>query len=438
MLMLLGFLRRTVVKNRIYVFAIVCLVVVMVAINSMGQTAQALDYSFLNHPEWEQVPEDKKRDVIGWYVDNQLKDDPTWTEVPAEKYDAVRNLFIDEAHKLLAQKEEYRKQQATINPQEIAKKAFGSTVLIVMEDAKGTLISLGSGFFIRGGEIASNLHVVEGAARGYVKLVGQKTKYDIEGITAVDQERDLIILKIMDSRSPALTLGNSDAIQVGESVYAVGNPQGLEGTFSQGIVSGIRQVGTDKLLQITAPISPGSSGGPVLDGEGEVIGVSVATFKSGQNLNFAIPSSYLKTLLGRSGPAKPLSQVKTTKAQRSILVDLGGRNIEGVLGGSFTWSNQLYESNGAYSFTLRNQLRETVKNVHCMVVFYDRSGSALETDLLILKEIIPAGLGRRVKGSVDASVKRLTTPPSKDNRYLSSFAPSTKVEFRILDFEIVH
>ena len=65
------------------------------------------------------------------------------------------------------------------------------------------------------------------------------------------------VLKISAANSPVLPLGNSDAVQVGESVYAVGNPQGLEGTFSQGIVSSIREVGTDKLLQITAPISPG-------------------------------------------------------------------------------------------------------------------------------------------------------------------------------------
>jgi S1-C subfamily serine protease len=215
--------------------------------------------------------------------------------------------------------------------QEIASKAFGSTVLLVMEDANGQPLSLGSGFFVRDGEIASNLHVVEGAARGYAKLVGQKTKYDIEGITAIDPERDLVVLKISGARAPTLALGNSDAVQVGETVYAVGNPQGLEGTFSQGIVSRIRmisssypniEVGTDKLLQITAPIFPGSSGGPVLNSKGTVIGVSVATFRSGQNLTFAIPSNYLKTLLGEAGIAKPLTQAKLAKDNRSILADL--------------------------------------------------------------------------------------------------------------------
>ena len=128
--------------------------------------------------------------------------------------------------------------------QEIAKEAFSSTVLLVMEDASGQPLSLGSGFFVRAGEIASNLHVVEGAASGYAKLVGQKAKYEIEGITAVDPARDLVILRVSGSRASALTLGSSDAVQVGEPVYAVGNPQGLEGTFSEGIVSSIREVGS--------------------------------------------------------------------------------------------------------------------------------------------------------------------------------------------------
>jgi hypothetical protein len=315
--------------------------------------------------------------------------------------------------------------------QEVAKRAFGSTVLLVMEDANGQPLSLGSGFFVREGEIASNLHVVEGAARGYAKLVGQKPKHDIEGIIAVDPERDLVVLKVSVARAPALALGSSDAVQVGESVYAVGNPQGLEGTFSQGIVSSIREVGADKLLQITAPISPGSSGGPVLNGKGEVIGVSVATFRGGQNLNFAIPSSYLKTLLGKVGPAKPLAETKSAKAQRSILSDLGGRSTEGVAGGQIQWSWKWHGSlAGGYSFSLSNKLREPVRDVVCLIVFYDRSGNAIEVDPVSFADIIPGGLARRVTSSVHQSVQELTTPNN-------SQTPATRVEVRVLDFRVV-
>jgi hypothetical protein len=315
--------------------------------------------------------------------------------------------------------------------QEIAKKAFRSTVLLVMEDGNGQPLSLGSGFVVRSGEIVTNLHVVEGAARGYAKLVGQKAKYDIEGITAVDPQRDLVVLKISEVGSPVLSIGNSDGVQVGESVYAVGNPQGLEGTFSQGIVSSVREVGADKLLQITAPISPGSSGGPVLNSAGEVIGVSVATFRGGQNLNFAIPSAYLKALLEKTGPAKALAEAKPTKAQRSILSDLGGRSSEGVAGGQIQWSWKWHGPlAGGYSFSLSNKLREPVRDVVCLIIFYDRSGNAIEVDPVSFNGIIPGGLARRVTSSVHQSVQELTTP---DN----SQTPTTRIEVRVLDFRVV-
>ena len=314
-------------------------------------------------------------------------------------------------------------------PQQIAKKAFGSTVLLVMEDANGQPISLGSGFFVRNGQIATNLHVIEGATRGYAKLVGQKTKYDIEGITAIDPQRDLVILKVSALGQQVLSLGDSNAVQVGESVYAVGNPRGLEGTFSQGIISSIREVGTDKLLQITAPISPGSSGGPVLNGSGEVIGVSVATFRGGQNLNFAIPSNYLKALVAQVGPAKPFSRAKPARLRRSILAGLGGRSTDGVTGGKLTW-NLEFAQIGSYTFSLQNRLRENVRNISCLVIFYDTHGDPIDVDVVQFQELIPAGLAKRVESNVHDSVQEMTT-------HKGSKTPHTKVELRILDFEIV-
>lgn len=309
---------------------------------------------------------------------------------------------------------------------EIAKKVFGSTVLLVMEDTNGQPLSLGSGFFVRDSEVASNLHVVEGAARGYAKVVGQKAKYDIEGVTAIDVERDLVILKISSVRAAPLVLGKSESVQVGESIYAVGNPQGLEGTFSQGIISSIRKVSSDTLLQITAPISPGSSGGPVLNQSGEVIGVSVATFTGGQNLNFAIPSIYLKKLLTKSSTIQPLTLVSSAKAQGSILADLGGRSSDGVEGIQLTWNIPNNEFSGRYSFSFRNKLRDDVKNVYCLVVFKDSHGEPIEIDVVGYDGVIPAGLAKRVQSQVDASIGVLT-----------NWNPSA-VEFRILNFDLVN
>ena len=320
--------------------------------------------------------------------------------------------------------------------QQIAKKAFESTVLLVIEDANGQPVSLGSGFFISAGVIASNLHVVEGASRGYAKIVGQRAKFDIEGTVGIDHTRDLVLLKISAPLTPTLSLGNSDAVQVGESIYAVGNPQGLEGTFSQGIISGIRQVALDKIFQITAPISPGSSGGPVLNAKGDVIGVAVATFSGGQNLNFAIPSNYLKAMLVKTGPVRSLTSAKSSKTQRSILSDLGGRSTEGVVGANLTYDTSSVP-NGAYSFSLVNKFREPIRDVYCLVVFYDVQGNPLDVAMVRHNGIIPGGLAKRIAGRVQESVEKLNNPtpafpyvPDPPRR------PKGKIEFRILDFQI--
>ncbi len=304
--------------------------------------------------------------------------------------------------------------------QQIARSTFGSTVLLVMEDANGQPISLGSGFIVKEGVIATNLHIVEGASAGYAKLIGKKSKFNIEGIVGLDPLHDLILLKISASQTTGLSLGNSDIVEVGEQVYVVGNPQGLEGTFSQGIVSSIRDIGKEKLLQITAPISPGSSGGPVLNSSGQVIGVAVATFKGGQNLNFAIPSNYLSSLISKQTNIKPLSNYKPRKSDKNIVANFGGRSTEGVTGRKLTWT-YIHLQLGDYSFTLKNNLREPVKNVYCLVIFYDASGEPIDVDEVRYKGTIRPKLAKRINGRVDNSVQKITT----------------RIDFRILYFEIV-
>ena len=185
-----------------------------------------------------------------------------------------------------------------LTPQEIATKTLDATVLIVMEDANGEIIGFGSGFFVQQNQIATNYHVIEGATTGTAKQVGQEIEFKITSFSVIDETLDLAIIEVSDSGVLPLPLGDSDDVVIGDTVYVAGNPRGyLEGTFSHGLVSAIRELSTRTLLQITAPISSGSSGGPVLDNKGEVIGVSVAQIKDGQNLNFAIPSNYLNSII---------------------------------------------------------------------------------------------------------------------------------------------
>ena len=202
--------------------------------------------------------------------------------------------------------------QTTMPAEDIAEKALAATVYLEMKDTNGKTLGIGSGFFVKPNLIATNYHVIEGAAKGTAKLVGKFTRYKIEGVTATDKTNDLAILKVTAYSIRPLSLGDSDKVRIGETVYVAGNPKGLEGTFSDGIISSQRDMLTKERLQMTAPISPGSSGGPVLNKKGEVIGVSFAGHPAldAQNLNFAIPSKYLKKLLKQQKPAKPLSQSK--------------------------------------------------------------------------------------------------------------------------------
>lgn len=312
---------------------------------------------------------------------------------------------------------------------DIAKKAFPSVVMLLMEDSDGQPLSLGSGFLVKDGVVATNLHVVAGSVKGYAKFIGQKKKYDILGYVAIDEKSDMVLLKIKDANAPVLSLGDSSKVAIGDEIFVIGNPQGLEGTFSKGIVSAIRTIGQDSVLQITAPISPGSSGGPVLNEEGKIIGVAVATFKGGQNLNFAIPVSYLSRLSSDLQAVKKLTvKEKSNTKVKSIIDDLGGESTGGILAGKFMWSERWPTT--FYSFSIHNKLRQPVKNVYLLVIFYDMYGEPLDFDVVRHSEVIPAGLAKRVNGSVHISIQSLTTRKGEA-------IPHTRLEFRILDFQII-
>jgi S1-C subfamily serine protease len=311
----------------------------------------------------------------------------------------------------------------------IAAQSFPSVVLLLMEDQRGQPISLGSGFFVQGGFVATNMHVIRGATRGIAKLVGKSERAEILGVVATDTARDLALLHVKGLTAPLLPIGESKKVSIGEEAFVIGNPQGLEGTVSQGIVSGLRKVSDMEVIQITAPISPGSSGGPVLDRTGQVIGVAVATFKGGQNLNFAIPSDYLAALLVQPKKISPLSSFGSKKEQRPTLGELGGKSAEGVIVSSLVCKpDNEYITPGEWlcSFSLVNHLQVPVKNVKYLVILYSSKGEPLDTrEGSYLGSIRPGLAARPVNFmnytfDIPHEVKRMTS----------------KIEVRILDFVV--
>ena len=328
-----------------------------------------------------------------------------------------------------------------IEPREIAKKIFPSTVLIVVQDVNSQPLALGSGFIVGDGKIVSNMHVVEGGAGGYVKLLGKEGKHEIKGILAKREDLDLVLLSVSGLPTNSVKLGTSN-LEIGDAIFACGNPKGLEGTFSSGIVSSFRDTGSNQLMQITAPISPGSSGGPVVNSDGDVVGVAVATYRGGQNLNFAIPAKCVAELLSAPQELQEFAKGAKSDSSHTLQSKLGTeKDTSGITASDFLWNGGVsgsLDNDGGFTFALRNQTKQTVKNVRLLAIIYDRNGNPADFDEIYLQQwmTFPPGLARRCNGGFNQSIKPLTTSISPKNQFEYSLAPDTRVEFRILSFEI--
>lgn len=180
---------------------------------------------------------------------------------------------------------------------ELVRRIKPSAVAIETFDAKGATISRGSGFFVSVNKIITNRHVIDKSNRVEIHLMDGR-KFAARGVLAIDGEGDLALLQVdipQSSVAPLPIVQTSP--QEGESIVVIGNPYGLEGSVSNGIVSAVREIpGYGKIIQITAPISPGSSGSPVVNMRGQVIGIATLQAAEGQSLNFAVPSERIAQL----------------------------------------------------------------------------------------------------------------------------------------------
>lgn len=201
---------------------------------------------------------------------------------------------------------------------EIAKKNGPAVVLIETLGERGEVTGQGSGFIVTpAGAIISNLHVIRGATKIRVKLPGGDM-WLTDRIIAIDEVRDIAIIRIDGFNLPVVDLGDSDRTETGEPIVAISSPEGLANSLSTGIISGVRRLETHRVFQITAPISDGSSGGAVFDSKGKVIGIITGLMKSGQNINFALPINYARGMIGdevrltlaQLQPAKPAAPAR--------------------------------------------------------------------------------------------------------------------------------
>jgi len=308
---------------------------------------------------------------------------------------------------------------------DIYERARSSVVLLIGYDANNQPLALGSGFFVKSNIIATNMHVIAGASSVKAKYMSGDVA-TITTISGIDPDHDVVLLEspVHQSELP-LQLSSPD---VGEPIVVIGNPRGLEGTVSTGIVSGVRRDETDTYYQITAPISPGSSGGPVIDQGGQVIGISTFTITQGQNLNFAVPAVYVDHLLATPKKIALSARIQLSKPRVVVLGHENVRVIDPFITGSV--DNTLEAS-------VFNGTDNTIKGVRITAILHKGSvgGPIVDYINLEIHENIPPHLSKRFSQQ-DSNL----AGHGDDGRSSGGFGDRKGrwvADFRVLDYEII-
>jgi serine protease Do len=183
------------------------------------------------------------------------------------------------------------------NAEQIFTELSVSIARINVSNASGRPVSIGSGVVIAREKVITNCHVTQGGDTIQVKIDKQSYSGRVE---LEDRDFDLCRLHVAGLNAPAVRLGQGQNLRSGQKVFAIGAPHGLDLTISDGIVSALREMPGGKVIQTTAPVSPGSSGGGLFDTLGNLVGVVTFQHSKGQNLNFAVPAEWINEMRQRT------------------------------------------------------------------------------------------------------------------------------------------
>lgn len=180
-----------------------------------------------------------------------------------------------------------------LKPSQIFATDSPSIVVVLAYGEDGKAIAQGSGVVIPKDAVVSNCHVIEKANAASVLYQGKRFAATLR---YMDVERDLCSFTVKGLSAPAVQMGSTSQVQVGDAAYAIGAPEGLDLTLSGGLISSLRKIPAGTVLQMTTPISPGSSGGGLFDGQGRLIGITSYYMSKGEQLNFALPVEWVREL----------------------------------------------------------------------------------------------------------------------------------------------
>jgi hypothetical protein len=288
--------------------------------------------------------------------------------------------------------------QDTSPGSKIYTESANSILLLYAKSPAGELIGQGSGFLVAGNRIVTNEHVADAGAI-FVQVGPARIPAKVEKL---DRFNDLAILTVDFEITAKPLIFAQKTPGPGDPVYAIGNPEGLEKTITQGVISSVREIDGRKLLQVSAPLSHGSSGGPLFNAAGEVVGVAVAILESGQNLNFAIPASIVAKLIRSVTPTQPNDALATLEEVEKLNADQR--------------SKQYSQADDSPYQTIETQIRKLLNRA------YEEAG----TDPSLLLKVANLAKSDDIDLSIKASHRSIEIKPSA----LASLSYAESVYFK--------
>ena len=313
---------------------------------------------------------------------------------------------------------------------QIAKNTINSTVSIIALDQTMQPIALGSGVIVDNNSVVTNYHVVKGASQLKILFDGQSQSTVTTTYYSIDYDNDLILLKIQPTTYSPIPIFDQDSSEIGDKIFVAGNPKGLSGTFSEGIISGKRQFDKRKLLQITAPISPGSRGGPVVNGFGKLIGISVGSYKDGQNLNFAIPASYVKNLLFAKIPLEIKTLFQGTKEPNEN--EIINNVIDAAIVKNISIFTYIYDYYVSYSIT--NNLDKPISDLNLLLLIVNKHGEVKDYNEISILTSSKYFKTENILPHLTKTFRYELTGPYKPIE--SVMSSKDRIEIKVLDFKI--